>query len=191
VAGVARSEPPEWQLSVGSLRSTTATQMLNLFFRGRLGDTPSVETNDSSKMIPDFRDDGYLPEGLHLATEAEITFRFGTATPRRRRLALRLRRWIELSRTVGAKRLFVDGSFVTAKSDPNDVDAVVWLGDDFVDRVSRGDVEALELEMMLVTRQPEESFAAEDRRDWDDWVEFFSRTREANERRKGVVEVEL
>ncbi|MGM0485329.1 MAG: DUF6932 family protein [Planctomycetota bacterium] len=48
-------------------------------------------------MIPDFREDGYLPEGLHLATEAEITFRFGTATSRRRRLALRLRRWIELS----------------------------------------------------------------------------------------------
>jgi hypothetical protein len=142
-------------------------------------------------MIPNFRDDGYLPEGLHIATEAEITFRFGTATPRRRRLALRLRRWIELSRTVAAKRLFVDGSFVTAKPDPNDVDAVVWLGDDFLDRVSRGDQEAVELEMMLVTRQPEEIFAAEDRRDWDDWVEFFSRTREADERRKGVVEVEL
>lgn len=142
-------------------------------------------------MIPDFRVDGYLPEGLHVATEAEITFRFGTATPRRRRLALRLRRWIELSRSIAAKRLFVDGSFVTAKPVPNDVDAVVWLGADFVDRVSRGDVEAIELDMMLVTRQPEEVFAAEDRRDWDDWVEFFSRTREADGRRKGIVEVEL
>ncbi len=142
-------------------------------------------------MIPDFREDGYLPEGLHLATAAEITLRFGTATPRRRRLALRLRRWIELSRSVAAKRLFVYGSFVTAKPDPNDIDAVVWLGDDFVDRVTRGDVAAIELEMMLVTRQPEEIFAAEDSRDWDDWVEFFSRTREADGRRKGVVEVEL
>lgn len=142
-------------------------------------------------MIPDFRDDGYLPEGLYVATEAEVTFRFGTATPRRRRLALRVRRWIQLSRAVAAKRLFLDGSFVTAKLDPNDVDAVVWLGSDFVRRVSRGDTEALELEMMLVTRQPEEIFAAEDRRDWDDWVEFFSRTREADGRRKGVVEVEL
>lgn len=142
-------------------------------------------------MIPDFRDDGYLPEGLYVATEAEVTFRFGTATPRRRRLALRVRRWIQLSRAVAAKRLFLDGSFVTAKLDPNDVDAVVWLGSDFVRRVSRGDTEALELEMMLVTRQPEEIFAAEDRRDWDDWVEFFSRTRESDGRTKGVVEVEL
>lgn len=96
-----------------------------------------------------------------------------------------------LPRAVSARRLFVDGSFVTAKPDPNDVDAVVWLGDDFVHRVSRGDLEAVELEMMLVRRQPEETFAAEVRRDWDDWVEFFSRTREADGRRKGVVEVEL
>jgi hypothetical protein len=58
-------------------------------------------------------------------------------------------------------------------------------------RAYRGDVEAVELEMILVTRQPEEIFAAEDRRERDDWVEFFSRTREADERRKGVVEVEL
>jgi hypothetical protein len=142
-------------------------------------------------MIPDFRDDRYLPEGLHVATEAEVTFRFGTDTPRRKRLALRLRRWIELSRAVSAKRLFVDGSFVTAKPEPNDVDAVVWLPDDFAQRVSNGQPEAIELETMLLTRHPEEIFAAEDRRDWDDWLEFFSRTREANGRRKGVVEVEI
>jgi hypothetical protein len=142
-------------------------------------------------MIPDFRDDGYLPEGLHLATEAEITFRFGSATTQRRRLALRFRRWIELLRSVGARRLFVDGSFVTAKPRPNDVDAVVWLPDDFRDRVSRGDVDAVERETMLLTRRPEEIFAAEDRRDWEEWVKFFSRTRESDGRRKGIVEVEL
>lgn len=142
-------------------------------------------------MIPDFRDDGYLPNGLHLATEAEVTFRFGTSTKQRRRLALRLRHWIELSRSVAANRLFVDGSFVTAKPEPNDVDAVVWLADDFVDRVSRGNMEAIELEAMLLTRRPEEIFAAEDLHDWDDWVEFFSRTREGDGRRKGIVEIEL
>ena len=81
-------------------------------------------------MIPPLRDDGYLPEGLHVSTEADVTFRFGTDTPRRRRLALRLRRWIELSRAVSAKRLFVNGSFVTSKPEPHDVDAVVWLPND-------------------------------------------------------------
>ena len=133
-------------------------------------------------MIPDFRDDGYLPEGVHLATEAEVTFRFGASTQQRQQLALRLRRWLVLARVVCADRFFVDGSFVTSKPQPEDVDAVVWIP---------GDLEAVELDSMLVTRRPEELFAAEDRRDWDDWVEFFTRTREADGRRKGIVEIEL
>lgn len=45
--------------------------------------------------------------------------------------------------------------------------------------------------MMLLKRRPEEIFAAEDRRDWDDWLEFFGRTRESDGRRKGVVEIEI
>jgi len=141
--------------------------------------------------IPDFRDDGRLPEGLHFATEAEVTFRFGGATPRRRRLALRLRRWIELARAVSAKRFLVDGSFVTAVPDPADVDAVVWLDDDFSTRISRGEIAAVELEMMLLTRQPEEIYGAGNQRDWDDWVQYFSQTREADGRRKGLVEIKL
>jgi hypothetical protein len=34
--------------------------------------------------IPAFRLDGYLPEGLHRATEAEVTDRFGQETERPR-----------------------------------------------------------------------------------------------------------
>lgn len=142
-------------------------------------------------MIPDFRDDGYLPEGVHTATEAEVTFRFGASSPRRRRLVLRLRRWIELSRLTGASRFLVDGSFVTAKEKPNDIDAVVLLADDFEEQIARGVEAALEMEQMLLTRRPEEIFAAEDSDDWNDWVEFFSRTRELDGRRKGLVEIEL
>jgi hypothetical protein len=142
-------------------------------------------------LIPDFRDDGYLPEGLHLATEAEAILRFGTDSPVRRRLALRLRRWVELARAVSALRLFIDGSFVTSIPDPNDVDAVVWLPGDFATRAASGNLEAMELEYMLVTRHPEEILAAEDRRDWNAWLEFFGRTRELDGRRKGLVEIEL
>jgi hypothetical protein len=142
-------------------------------------------------MIPNFCDDGYLPEGLHTATEAEVTFRFGSGPQRRRRLILRLRRWLELSRLTRAQRFLVDGSFVTAKQEPNDIDAVVLLADDFEQQIATGSDAALELEEMLLTRRPEEIFAAEDSRDWDDWVEFSSRAREADGRRKGLLEIEL
>jgi hypothetical protein len=141
--------------------------------------------------IPAFRADGYLQTGLHMASEAEVLFRFGASSRRRRRLALRLRRWLELARDVQARRFLVDGSFVTTKQEPHDIDAVVLLPVDFEVQVEAGAVAALELEEMLLTRRPEEIFAAEDDSDWDAWVGFFSRTREADGRRKGLVEVEL
>lgn len=141
--------------------------------------------------IPPFRSDGYLPVGVHVCSEAEVLFRFGTSNRRRRRLAIRLRRWIELGRQVEARRLLVDGSFVTAKEEPGDIDSVMLLPQDFYRRVMREDVAATELEQMFLTRQPEELFAAEDEIDWDEWIAFFSQTREPDKRRKGLVEVRL
>jgi hypothetical protein len=96
-----------------------------------------------------------------------------------------------LARQVEARRLLLDGSFVTAKKNPEDVDAVLLLPSAFLQRVEQGDEAALELEDMLLTRQPEELFAAEDETDWQAWCEFFSRTREADGRRKGIVEIAL
>lgn len=142
-------------------------------------------------MIPAFRADGYLPEGLHKATEPDVTFRFGSGSARRRRLVIRLRRWVGLARKTRARRLLIDGSFVTEKVEPDDVDAVVLLPGDFQRQIDEGFEPAIELEQMLLTRQPEEIFAAEDDFDWKEWVEFFGRTREADGRRKGLVEIEL
>jgi len=135
--------------------------------------------------IPEFQADGYLPEGVHQATEGEVLFRFGSPTPHRRFLALRLRHWLTLSRAVGAVRFFVDGSFVTSKPHPGDVDAVVRLPTDFEQKVQAEFEPAVELDTILTTRQPEELFAAEDEADWSGWVEFFTRTRETDGRRKG------
>jgi hypothetical protein len=148
-----------------------------------------MEAQDST--IPKFRTDGYLPEGLYFASETEVLFRFGSSNRRRRLLALRLRRWIELARLVGAIRLLIDGSFVTAKPEPHDIDSVIFLPSDFKNQVAQGIEAAIVLENMILTRRPEEIFAAEDDIDWNDWIEFFSRTREADGRRKGLVEVKL
>lgn len=42
---------------------------------------------------------------------------------------------------------------------------------------------------MAATRCPEETFAAEDDDDWNEWVKFFGRPREADGLRKGLVGV--
>lgn len=46
--------------------------------------------------IPEFRPDGYLPLGVHLATEEEVAQRFGEATARRRVLMARVSDWLSL-----------------------------------------------------------------------------------------------
>lgn len=54
---------------------------------------------------------------------------------------------------------------MTAKEQPKDVDAVLWLPDHFAELVERGTAEALVLEEMFYTRRPEELFAAESEED--------------------------
>jgi len=71
------------------------------------------------------------------------------------------------------------------------VDAVILLAANFQEQIENGMEPALELEEMLMSRRPEEIFAAEDESDWNEWVEFFNRTRELDGRRKGIVEVVL
>jgi hypothetical protein len=138
---------------------------------------------------PTFDHDGYIP-AAQSCTEAVLARWFG-ANPHRRELMERIRDWLRLARAVRARRVLLDGSFVTAKEQPGDVDAVVLLPEDFRDQLRDGSHEAARLYEMIVTREPRELFAAEDDEDWWGWFEFFSRTREANGRRKGLVEVVL
>ena len=83
-------------------------------------------------MIPTFNRGGNLPEGVHVAEEEEFLHRFGTGSARRRWLAARLRELLALAKlTGGLQRVFVWGSFVTARESPNDVDMLLPMRDDF------------------------------------------------------------
>lgn len=138
--------------------------------------------------IPALRLDGYLPEGLHFATEIEIEARFGTANVRRQTLMRQLSYFLHLARVAGALRFFVNGSFVTAKPEPGDVDAVCLVPVDWSVETS---VATRELYAVALARLPKELFVAYTESRWDQWVDFFSRTREPDGRRKGVVEIQL
>jgi len=74
-------------------------------------------------MIPPFDPDtGRLPEGVHDSSWEEVVQRFGW-NPRRRRLLDGLAEASGLLAEVGCKRLWLNGSFVTAKDEPGDFDA--------------------------------------------------------------------
>ena len=82
-------------------------------------------------MIPPFNDDGYLPPGIHPATLEEIAARFGQESELRRAEMESLQWLVQVARRAGVQRLVVNGSFVTDKLEPNDVDCVLLIGPGF------------------------------------------------------------
>jgi hypothetical protein len=84
-----------------------------------------------SQMIPNFNDEGYLPLGIHRATLEEIAARFGQESEVRQVQMESLRWLVDLAWRTGVQRIVVNGSFVTDKLEPNDVDCVLLIGPDF------------------------------------------------------------
>jgi hypothetical protein len=82
-------------------------------------------------MIPDLDDNGYLPAGIHPASLEEIEARFGHE-PELRRVQMDSLRWlVDLAKRVGVRRIVINGSFVTDKWEPNDVDCVLLREETF------------------------------------------------------------
>lgn len=79
-------------------------------------------------MIPDLVDIGgpwrVLPPGVHNATIEEVETRFATSE-HRRRLFSGFREGVIALRKAGCSKVFLDGSFVTEKTNPCDFD-VCW-----------------------------------------------------------------
>lgn len=77
--------------------------------------------------LPPFDPNGDLPEGLHQAGPTEFFARFGSGSIQRERVAARLRQSFELVQPLDIiSRVIIWGSFITAKSDPADVD-ILWV----------------------------------------------------------------
>jgi hypothetical protein len=74
-------------------------------------------------VLPPFdHETGRLPEGEHPAEWQELMERFGW-NPRRRQLLDVLADAIDALAAAGCSRLWLNGSFVTAKEEPADFDA--------------------------------------------------------------------
>ena len=73
-------------------------------------------------MIPAFDTDGLLPPGVYWANWDELVDRFGIG-PWRRQLMVGLRAALDDLERAGCRVVYLNGSFVTSKSIPNDYDA--------------------------------------------------------------------
>lgn len=84
--------------------------------------------------ILDLNENGLLPQGVYDCTLDEIGARFGRfqTTDRRIRLFEKLRALVEEERQAGlAIEIIVDGSFVTDKPEPGDIDLLIVLPADY------------------------------------------------------------
>lgn len=80
--------------------------------------------------IPDFSSDGLLPNSIHDCTMEEVESVFGRfrSTDRRINLTKKLKDYVsELQKSGIGVELIIDGSYVTQKDDPGDIDLILVL----------------------------------------------------------------
>lgn len=123
-----------------------------------------------------------MPPGIHNASLDEIVERFGRQSEVRSAQMDSVRWLVDLARRAGVERLILNGSFVTAVPEPNDVDCVLL--------VSAGFPEDRSAEAMLEDGLPFLEIELVSRREFDYFVErFFAADRKHT--CKGMVEVIL
>jgi len=146
--------------------------------------------------IPAFNADGLLPTGIFDCTLAEMRACFGAfqGSDQRIRLFARLEQLVSAMQRSGLfEVLLVDGSFVTAKPAPNDVDllAVLRPGHDFERDLPMSEY-ALVSRALLRRRTGFDVIIAErDSQLYRTYVEFFSRVREVPGAAKGLLRLPL
>lgn len=72
--------------------------------------------------IPELTSNGELPPGEYEVTIDEVEERFGSSNPKRKALMKGLRAAARNLKEAGIQRIWINGSFVTSKPEPKDVD---------------------------------------------------------------------
>lgn len=146
--------------------------------------------------IPLLDDHGFLPVGVHDCTLEEIKARFGSfqASDRRPRLFARLETFLS---EANASRLvvsvLVDGSFVTAKTEPNDIDLVLVVARNhsFVADLSPLEYNVLSKRCVHRRHGFDLLVACADSDEYRRYVRFFQQIRFAPGRSKGILRIKL
>jgi hypothetical protein len=146
--------------------------------------------------IPNFDPNGLLPVGRHDCGLEEIRPRFGsfTSSDRRPTLFAKLEEFVREVRIAAfANSLLIDGSFVTAKLAPNDIDIVLVLP---ILHDLSADLPRVRYNLVSRKRvQKKYGFdivaVRENTIEYEEAVEFFQRVRNEPGLRKGILRVLL
>jgi uncharacterized protein DUF6932 len=149
----------------------------------------------SGMPIPDLDERGFLPVGLFPCTWDEVKERFGqfTTSDRRTRLAASLRTYIQEVRSTGVNAwLIIDGSFVTGKPEPSDIDLVLVLGagHDLAARLGPSEYNVISRRRVRKRHKFDILVAREKSKELDEYVAFFQQVRGAPEVHKGLLRLD-
>lgn len=144
-------------------------------------------------MLPEFDTNGNLPRDVYSASLDEIQARFGTNSTRRKWLVERFREIIGAAQATGKlRRIFLWGSFVSAKAEPNDLDVLLIMAADFESSEVSGEAELLFDHLKAKMRFTADVFWARESLPPDIlqfWLETYQITKDFLER--GIIEVRL
>lgn len=154
------------------------------------------DASNSETLLLALQQSGYLPPGVHDLSLAEVHEHFGTfqSSDQRPRLFKKLDQFLDLARAAGIVRfVIVDGSFISAKPIPGDIDIIVvvepkameaksWRPDQYNVISSRRIRGTYSFDAIVV---PEGSQA------YQNILEYFSRIKDNGDTRKGVARVML
>lgn len=147
-----------------------------------------------------FNGDGHLPPGIHLYTIEQIKQAFGSfqTTDQRPKLYKKLLELVEEAKGFDFMRyIVIDGSFVTDKSDPGDIDLIIVVDQDIMSRLETEILNPFAYNL-LSSRRLKRRFsfdvfvAAENSDVLSNYINFFSRIKNGNsDGRKGIVRLDL
>lgn len=146
--------------------------------------------------IPSFTERGFLPSGIHDCSLEEIGARFGTfqSMDRRPRLYRQLRAFLEEARSTNLfVAIIVNGSFVTNKPDPGDIDLILVLPNDYDVSADLRPVEYSILSKRRVRRRHgfDILVARENAHEYEQYVGYFQEVRGQPSVRKGILRIRL
>jgi hypothetical protein len=134
-------------------------------------------------MLPAFDANGNLPAGIHRCSIHDVIARFGNGSPERQVETAELIDFVTWARRASIARLLVDGSYITTKADPNDVDVVILPGSGYPGTSGAVGTQVGQWPFLHVQ-------VAADQADLDQWIHVdFGTDRNGNP--KGIVEIEL
>jgi hypothetical protein len=147
-------------------------------------------------MIPEFNDYGCLPEGIYNCTMEEAAQRFGVfqSSDRRPRLWDKFIAFMREAKACGLiDAILLNGSFVTAEDEPNDIDLVVVVSSrhNFSAGFQPSEYNVLSKRQvhrrfgfdLLVARSESEEYRR--------YLEFFQQVRLEPGRKKGILRIWL